>query len=191
MIIAMVVYKDPNGMSSREKYFWQSLIGIVAAIYLAFAGIGTIQCRSLDTVYRLGQIRFQYGPVAEGRLHHSFFQNDQLSAGCVGLYSVDLFRHRRDEQCRQSDRWPRRSDDYADYHGRYGTGCFRVPGPATRFIPNIFSSRTSRVQVSCWFSVARWPGRGWRFCGSTPIRRKCSWATSVHWHWAVHWERLP
>ena len=26
-----VVYKDPEGMSSREKYFWQSLIGIVAA----------------------------------------------------------------------------------------------------------------------------------------------------------------
>ena len=35
-----VVYKDPNGMSSREKYFWQSLIGIVAAMYLAFAVSG-------------------------------------------------------------------------------------------------------------------------------------------------------
>ncbi len=35
-----VVYKDPNGMSSREKYFWQSLIGIVAAVYLAFAVSG-------------------------------------------------------------------------------------------------------------------------------------------------------
>src|SRR3954452_5554108 len=32
-----VVYKDPEGMSSREKYFWQSLIGIVAALYLAFS----------------------------------------------------------------------------------------------------------------------------------------------------------
>ena len=31
-----VVYKDPNGMKSKEKYFWQSLIGIVAAVYLAF-----------------------------------------------------------------------------------------------------------------------------------------------------------
>lgn len=35
-----VVYKDPNGMSSREKYFWQSLIGILAAVYLAFAVSG-------------------------------------------------------------------------------------------------------------------------------------------------------
>jgi phospho-N-acetylmuramoyl-pentapeptide-transferase len=32
-----VVYKDPEGMSSREKFFWQSLIGVVAAIYLAFS----------------------------------------------------------------------------------------------------------------------------------------------------------
>src|SRR3954467_8387790 len=35
-----VVYKDPNGMRSREKYFWQSLIGLVAAFYLAFSVSG-------------------------------------------------------------------------------------------------------------------------------------------------------
>lgn len=35
-----VVYKNPNGMSSREKYFWQSMIGIMAAVYLAFAVSG-------------------------------------------------------------------------------------------------------------------------------------------------------
>jgi phospho-N-acetylmuramoyl-pentapeptide-transferase len=32
-----VVRKDPNGMRSKEKYLWQSLIGIVAAVYLAFS----------------------------------------------------------------------------------------------------------------------------------------------------------
>jgi phospho-N-acetylmuramoyl-pentapeptide-transferase len=32
-----VVFKDPNGMSAREKFFWQSLIGILAALYLAFS----------------------------------------------------------------------------------------------------------------------------------------------------------
>ena len=32
-----VVYKDPEGMPSRQKFFWQSLIGIVAALYLAFS----------------------------------------------------------------------------------------------------------------------------------------------------------
>ena len=31
-----VVNKDPEGMRSREKYFWQSLIGLLAALYLVF-----------------------------------------------------------------------------------------------------------------------------------------------------------
>jgi phospho-N-acetylmuramoyl-pentapeptide-transferase len=32
-----VVHRDPKGMSAGEKYSWQSLIGLVAAVYLAFA----------------------------------------------------------------------------------------------------------------------------------------------------------
>jgi len=32
-----VVRKDPEGMPSREKYLWQSLIGLVAALYLVFS----------------------------------------------------------------------------------------------------------------------------------------------------------
>ena len=32
-----VVRKDPEGMRSREKYFWQSLIGLAAAFYLVFS----------------------------------------------------------------------------------------------------------------------------------------------------------
>ncbi len=32
-----VVLKDPEGMRSREKYFWQSVIGLIAAMYLVFS----------------------------------------------------------------------------------------------------------------------------------------------------------
>ncbi len=32
-----VVHKNPQGMHAREKYFWQTLIGAVAAFYLAFS----------------------------------------------------------------------------------------------------------------------------------------------------------
>jgi phospho-N-acetylmuramoyl-pentapeptide-transferase len=32
-----VVHRNPKGMSAKEKYFWQSLIGLGAAFYLAFA----------------------------------------------------------------------------------------------------------------------------------------------------------
>ncbi|HEX8957781.1 MAG TPA: phospho-N-acetylmuramoyl-pentapeptide-transferase, partial [Burkholderiaceae bacterium] len=36
-----VVYKDPEGMRSREKYFWQSVIGLIAAFYLVFSISGS------------------------------------------------------------------------------------------------------------------------------------------------------
>ncbi|NEN75658.1 phospho-N-acetylmuramoyl-pentapeptide-transferase [Pelistega sp. NLN82] len=32
-----VVYRNPEGMSSREKFFWQTLVGVIAAVYLSFA----------------------------------------------------------------------------------------------------------------------------------------------------------
>ena len=32
-----VVLKDPEGMRSREKYMWQSLVGLIAALYLVFS----------------------------------------------------------------------------------------------------------------------------------------------------------
>ena len=32
-----VVYRNPKGLSARAKYFWQSLIGLTAALWLAFS----------------------------------------------------------------------------------------------------------------------------------------------------------
>ena len=32
-----VVHKNPKGLSAKEKYFWQSVVGLLAAVYLAFA----------------------------------------------------------------------------------------------------------------------------------------------------------
>ncbi|WP_180682770.1 phospho-N-acetylmuramoyl-pentapeptide-transferase [Tepidicella baoligensis] len=44
-----VVNKDPEGMRSREKYLWQSVIGLLAAFYLVFA----ISEGSNERVFRL------------------------------------------------------------------------------------------------------------------------------------------
>src|SRR6476661_5719346 len=43
-----VVYKDPKGMPSREKYFWQSVIGLLAAFYLAFSVSGVTYAKVLE-----------------------------------------------------------------------------------------------------------------------------------------------
>jgi len=32
-----VVYRNPDGLSAKTKFFWQSVIGLVAAIYIAFS----------------------------------------------------------------------------------------------------------------------------------------------------------
>jgi phospho-N-acetylmuramoyl-pentapeptide-transferase len=47
-----VVQKNPEGMRSREKYFWQSLIGLVAAIYLAFSVSESSNLRVLELFVR-------------------------------------------------------------------------------------------------------------------------------------------
>ncbi len=47
-----VVHKNPEGMASREKYLWQSLIGLVAAIYLAFSVSETSNLRVIELFFR-------------------------------------------------------------------------------------------------------------------------------------------
>jgi phospho-N-acetylmuramoyl-pentapeptide-transferase len=44
-----VVHRNPKGMSAREKYFWQSVVGLSAAFYLAFA----IAAPSTDKIWVL------------------------------------------------------------------------------------------------------------------------------------------
>ena len=46
-----VVRKDPEGMRSREKYFWQSVIGLVAAVYLVFSISESSNFRVLQLFY--------------------------------------------------------------------------------------------------------------------------------------------
>ncbi|MDQ2820769.1 MAG: phospho-N-acetylmuramoyl-pentapeptide-transferase [Pseudomonadota bacterium] len=48
-----VVYQDPEGMRSAEKYFWMSLIGIAAALYLAFSV-------SAPTPWQVAQLFFNW-----------------------------------------------------------------------------------------------------------------------------------
>jgi len=46
-----VVRKDPEGMRSREKYLWQSVIGLIAAFYLAFSVSESSNLKVLELFY--------------------------------------------------------------------------------------------------------------------------------------------
>jgi phospho-N-acetylmuramoyl-pentapeptide-transferase len=52
-----VVLQRPGGNAFEEKYFWQSLIGIVAAFYLAFS-VSAPTGENPAFNLRLGAIRF-------------------------------------------------------------------------------------------------------------------------------------
>jgi phospho-N-acetylmuramoyl-pentapeptide-transferase len=80
-----VVYRDPNGMRSREKYFWQSLIGLCAAFYLAFAvsGSGNAQVWHLFTAWLRSGLRMPLPPAAD--LIVPFFKTVSYPLGITGF----------------------------------------------------------------------------------------------------------
>jgi phospho-N-acetylmuramoyl-pentapeptide-transferase len=79
-----VVRKDPEGMRSREKYFWQSLIGIVAAFYLVFA----ISASGNQSVWELLMTWIKAGEVTlppKAGLLLPFFKQVSYPLGVVGF----------------------------------------------------------------------------------------------------------
>src|ERR1044072_1566963 len=47
-----VVNKDPEGMRSREKFLWQSIIGLLAALYLVFSISESSNVRVLELSFQ-------------------------------------------------------------------------------------------------------------------------------------------
>ncbi len=80
-----VVYRDPNGMRSREKYFWQSVIGLCAAFYLAFAvsGSGNAQVWHLFTAWLRSGLSMPLPPAAD--LIVPFFKTVSYPLGITGF----------------------------------------------------------------------------------------------------------
>ncbi len=80
-----VVKKDPEGMRSREKYFWQSVIGLVAALYLAFAISETSNVRVLELFLRWVQSGFSNDLPPKADLMVPFFKSTSYPLGVFGF----------------------------------------------------------------------------------------------------------
>ena len=80
-----VVNKDPEGMRSRDKYLWQSIIGVIAAFYLVFA----ISEGSNERVFRLFmdwvQSGFQIELPEQAGLMVPFFKEISYPLGVFGF----------------------------------------------------------------------------------------------------------
>jgi len=86
-----VVYKDPNGMRSREKYFWQSLIGIVAAIYLAFSVSGATNMQVWDLFVAWIKSGFSMDLPPKADLIVPFFKTISYPLGVWGFMALTYF----------------------------------------------------------------------------------------------------
>ena len=86
-----VVNKDPEGMRSREKFFWQSLIGLVAALYLAFSVSETTNLRVLELFIRWVQSGFSNDLPPKADLMLPFFKTVSYPLGVFGFITLTYF----------------------------------------------------------------------------------------------------
>ncbi len=86
-----VVNKDPEGMRSLEKFFWQGLIGIIAALYLAFSVAETSNLRVLELFIRWVTSGFSTNLPPRADLMVPFFKTVSYPLGVFGFIAVTWF----------------------------------------------------------------------------------------------------
>ena len=80
-----VVHKDPEGMPSREKYLWQSLIGLLAALYLVFSISEVSNLRVLELFYQWVRSGFDVDLPPKADLLLPFFKEVSYPLGVFGF----------------------------------------------------------------------------------------------------------
>ena len=86
-----VVFKDPKGMASREKYFWQSLIGLVAAVYLAFSVSAPSNSQTLGIFVSWVESGFTMNLPNKADLIVPFFKTVSYPLGVWGFIALTYF----------------------------------------------------------------------------------------------------
>jgi phospho-N-acetylmuramoyl-pentapeptide-transferase len=80
-----VVHKNPKGMSARDKFFWQSLIGGIAAVYLAFAVPAQTNGQALDLFAQWVSSGLAMDLPPKADLIVPFFKNIAYPLGVFGF----------------------------------------------------------------------------------------------------------
>ena len=80
-----VVHKDPEGMRSREKYFWQSAVGLVAALYLVFSISESSNLRVLQLFFSWVQSGFDVDLPPKAGLLLPFVKEVSYPLGVFGF----------------------------------------------------------------------------------------------------------
>jgi len=80
-----VVHRDPKGMSARDKFFWQSLIGVIAAVYLAFAVPAASNEQAIQLVVEWFASGFEMSLPPRADLIVPFFKTVSYPLGVFGF----------------------------------------------------------------------------------------------------------
>ena len=83
-----VVYKDPEGMRSAEKYFWMSLVGITAAFYLAFSVSAETPVKVAQLILAWIQSGFSMDLPPKADLIVPFFKTISYPLGVWGFIAL-------------------------------------------------------------------------------------------------------
>jgi phospho-N-acetylmuramoyl-pentapeptide-transferase len=86
-----VVKNNPKGLSPRAKFFWQSLIGLVAAVYLAFAVSAPSTSKVLEFFMAWVASGFSMGLPPNADLIVPFFKNIAYPLGVFGFITLSYF----------------------------------------------------------------------------------------------------
>ena len=80
-----VVNKDPEGMRSREKYFWQSVIGLIASVALVFSISENSNARAFELFVTWVQSGFAMDLPPQAGLQVPFFKEISYPLGVLGF----------------------------------------------------------------------------------------------------------
>lgn len=80
-----VVHQDPEGMRSREKYFWQSVIGLLAALYLVFSISESSNLRVFELFLKWVQSGFDVNLPPKAGLQVPFIKVVSYPLGVFGF----------------------------------------------------------------------------------------------------------
>ena len=86
-----VVYRNPKGLSARAKLFWQSAIGLAAAIYLAFAISAPDNPQFLGLLAEWVQSGFSVALSPRADLIVPFFKSVSYPLGAWGFIALTYF----------------------------------------------------------------------------------------------------
>ena len=111
-----IVNRDPNGMPSREKYMWQTIIGVVAAIGLAFSVSAGPEGHTLALFWKWLGSGMTMPLPNKADLIVPFFKTISMPLGVF----CDCWH----EQCGQPHRWFGWLGNHAYRDGRCGFGNF-------------------------------------------------------------------